>query len=100
LSRVYRNGSNKVLRFNRDVEGLLEQLSKDRVGYLVCPSRMLEQLMDHGGADLIKRLGVKIWIHNSDYRSREVVEQLKQVGIPSLSNYSSGETGPIAFECT
>ena len=100
LSRVYRNGSNKVLRFNRDVEGLLEQLSKDRVGYLVCPSRMLEQLMDHGGADLIKRLGVKIWIHNSDYRSQEVVEQLKQVGIPSLSNYSSGETGPIAFECT
>jgi phenylacetate-CoA ligase len=100
LSKVYRNGSNKVLRFNRDVEGLLEQLSKDRVGYLVCPSRVLEQIMDHGGADLIKRLGVKIWIHNSDYRSREVVDQLKQVGIASLSNYSSGETGPIAFECT
>jgi phenylacetate-CoA ligase len=100
LSKVYRNGSNKVLRFNRDVEGLLEQLSKDRVGYLVCPSRMLEQIMDHGGADLVKRLGVKLWIHNSDYRSREVVEQLKRVGIPSLSNYSSGETGPIAFECT
>ena len=100
LSKVYRNGSNKVLRFNRDVEGLLEQLSRDRVGYLVCPSRMLEQIVDHGGADLIKRLGVRVWIHNSDYRSREVVDQLKQAGIPSLSNYSSGETGPIAFECT
>jgi phenylacetate-CoA ligase len=100
LGKVYRNGSNKVLRFNRDIEGLLEQLSKDRVGYLVCPSRMLEQLLDHGGPDLVKRLGVKLWIHNSDYRSRDVVEQLKQAGIPTLSNYSAGETGPIAFECT
>jgi phenylacetate-coenzyme A ligase PaaK-like adenylate-forming protein len=24
---------------------------------------------------------------------------LKQIGIPTLSNFSSGETGPIAFEC-
>jgi phenylacetate-coenzyme A ligase PaaK-like adenylate-forming protein len=55
--------------------------------------------MDHGGAELVKDLGVKVWIHNSDYRSREVVEQLKQIGIPTLSNYSAGETGPIAFEC-
>jgi phenylacetate-coenzyme A ligase PaaK-like adenylate-forming protein len=100
LSKVYRNGSNKILRFNRDVEGLLEQLSKDRVGYLVCPSRMLEQLLDHGGPDLVKKLGIKLWIHQSDYRSRDVVEQLKQADVPTLSNYSAGEIGPIAFECT
>jgi phenylacetate-CoA ligase len=100
LSKVYRNGSNKILRFNKDIEGLLEQLSKDRVGYLVCPSRMLEQLLDRGGPDLATKLGIKVWIHNSDYRSREMVERLKQVGIPSLSNYSAGEIGPIAFECT
>ena len=99
LSKIYRNGSNKVLRFNKDVAGLVEELSKDRVGYLVCPSRMLEQLLDLGGVDLIKGLGIKLWIHLSDYRSRDVVERLKQIGIPSLSNYSSGETGPIAFEC-
>jgi phenylacetate-CoA ligase len=100
LSKVYRNGSNKKLRFNRDIEGLVEQLSKDPVGYLVCPSRMLEQLLDRAGPDVIKGLGIKLWIHQSDYRSRSVVEQLKQIGVPSLSNYSSGETGPIAFECT
>jgi phenylacetate-CoA ligase len=99
LSKVYRNGSNKKLRFNRDIEGLLEQLSKDPVGYLVCPSRMLEQLLDYGGPNLVKGLGIKLWIHQSDYRSRDVVEQLKQVGIPTLSNYSAGEIGPIAFEC-
>ena len=99
LSRIYRNGSNKIIRFTKDVDGLVEELSKDSVGYLVCPSRVLEQLLDHGGQDLIKKLGIKAWIHLSDYRSREAVEQLKQIGIPSLSNYSSGETGPMAFEC-
>jgi len=100
LSKVYRNGSNKLVSFNKDIDGLVAELSKDNVGYLVCPSRVLEQLLDHGGADLIKKLGIKFWIHLSDYRSREVVKQLKQIGIPSLSNYSSGETGPIAYECT
>jgi len=99
LSKIYRNGSNKTLRFNKDVAGLLEELSKDRVGYLVCHSRVVEQLLDHGGPDLIKGLGIRLWIHISDYRSRDVVEQLKQIGVPSLSNYSSGEVGPIAFEC-
>jgi phenylacetate-coenzyme A ligase PaaK-like adenylate-forming protein len=99
LSRIYRNGSNKKISFNKDVDGLVEELSKDSVGYLVCGSQILEQLLDHGGPDLIKKLGVKVWVHRSDYRSREAVEQLKQIGIPSLSNYSAGETGPMAFEC-
>lgn len=99
LSKLYRNGSNKALRFNYDIAGLLEELSKDPVGYLVCHSRVVEQLLDHGGLDLFQKLGVKVWIHLSDYRSRDVVAQLKQIGITSLSNYSSGETGPIAFEC-
>jgi phenylacetate-CoA ligase len=100
LSKIYRNGSTKTLRFNKDVEGLLAELSKDSVGYLLCQSRILEQLLDHGGPDLIKKLGVEVWIHISDYRSREAVEQLKAVGIRCLSLYSSAELGPIAFECT
>jgi phenylacetate-CoA ligase len=100
LSKIYRNGSTKEVGFNKDIDGLVAELSKDNVGYLVCHSRALERLLDHGGADLIRKLGIKCWIHMSDYRSREAVEQLKQIGIPSLSTYSSGETGPIAFECT
>lgn len=100
LSKIYRNGSMKSLRFNKDFEGLLDELSKDSVGYLFCPSRILEQLLGHGGTDLIKRLGVETWFHMSDYRSREAVEQLKAIGITCLSNYSSAELGPIAFECT
>jgi phenylacetate-coenzyme A ligase PaaK-like adenylate-forming protein len=99
LSKIYSNGSNKVLGVNQDMTSLLEELSRERVGYLVGLSRFVEQLLDHGGPDLIKELGIRLWIHKSDYRSPDVVRQLKQVGIPSLSNYSAGEIGPIAFEC-
>lgn len=98
LSKIYCNGSNRTLRFNNDVDGLLSELAKDRVGYLVCPSRVIEQLLDRG-PDLVAKLGIKAWLHLSDYRSREVIGKLKKIGVPSLSNFSSGETGPIAFEC-
>lgn len=100
LSGLYRNGSNKMVSFNKDIDGLVKELSKDDVGYLVCPSRVLEQLLEHGGLELVGKLGIKLWVHVSDYRSPEVVEQLKRVGIPVSSNYSAGETGPIAYECT
>jgi phenylacetate-CoA ligase len=99
LSKLYRNGFNKSVSFNNDVAALVAELSKDPVGYLVCHSRVMEHLLEHGGPDLIEKLGIKVWIHLSDYRSLDAVAQLKQIGIPSLSNYSSGETGPIAYEC-
>jgi phenylacetate-CoA ligase len=100
FSGMYRNGKNKLLTFNKDIDGLIAELSKDNVGYLVCPSRVVEQILDSGGTELVKKLGIKLWIHLSDRRSQEVVERLKQIGIPSLSNYSAGEIGPIAYECT
>jgi phenylacetate-CoA ligase len=99
FSRIYRNGLYKDITFNRDIDGLVEELTKDRVDYLVCHSRVLEQLLDYGGPDLIKKIGTKIWFHVSDLRSRDAVRQLKAIGIICLSNYSAGEVGPIAYEC-
>ena len=76
LSKIYCNGSNRTLRFNSDVDGLLNELAKDRVGYLVCPSRVIEQMLDRG-PDLVEKLGIKVWLHLSDYRSREVVGKIE-----------------------
>src|SRR5581483_2318307 len=38
-------------------------------------------------------------LHVSDYRDPEIVAALQSIGVPSLSNYSAAELGPIAFEC-
>jgi phenylacetate-coenzyme A ligase PaaK-like adenylate-forming protein len=100
LSGVFRTGKAKKISHQHDNDALIKELLKDRVGYLVCPNRYLDVLMNNGGTDLIKRLGVKLWVHNSDYRDPEIVRALEGIGVPSLSNYSAGEIGPIAFECS
>lgn len=100
LGAVFRSGSGKRIVHKYNDDALIKELLKDRVGYLVCPNRYLDILMNNGGVDLIKRLGVKLWLHNSDYRDSEIVEALKGIGVPCLSNYSAGEIGPIAHECS
>ncbi len=99
LSKIFRTGPAKKITHKYDDDALIDELLKDRIGYLVCPSRYVAILMNKGGIDLIKRLGIKLWLHNADYRDPEIVDALKGIGVPSLSNYSAGETGAIAFEC-
>ncbi len=100
LATIFRNGSSKHINYNHDEAGLIGELKKDPVGYLACPSRYVEILMRNGGPALIKELGVKLWVHNSDYRDPEIAAALKDAGVPSLSNYSAAEVGPIGFECS
>ena len=99
LGQVFRNGSSKHINYYHDEQGLIDELQKEEVGYLVSPSRYVEILLNNGGLALIAKLGIKLWVHGSDYRDREVAAALKSVGIASLSNYSAAEIGPIAVEC-
>jgi phenylacetate-CoA ligase len=99
LSKVFRNGSSRKIIHQFDDDALIEELSKRPFGYLVCANRYMEILIKKAGIDFVKNLGIKLWIHLNDFRDPEIVEALKQVGIGSLSNYSAGEIGPIAFEC-
>jgi phenylacetate-CoA ligase len=100
LSNVFRNGSAKKIIHTYNDSALIKELLKDRVGYLVCPNRYLDILMNNGGPDFIKRLGIKLWLHNTDHRDPKLVKVLESIGVPSLSNYSAGEIGPIAYECS
>jgi phenylacetate-coenzyme A ligase PaaK-like adenylate-forming protein len=99
LGGVFRNGPAKKIVHNYDDDALIDELLKERVGYLVCANRYVDILMHKGGAELIRKLGIRLWLHVSDYRDPAIVEALADIGVPSLSNYSAGEIGPIAFEC-
>ena len=99
LGKIFRSGSDKNVVYGYDDDALMAELLKTPIGYLVSPSRYVENLISRGGIDFIKKLGIKLWFHLSDFRSPEIVEAMRGIGIPSLSNYSAGETGPIAFEC-
>jgi phenylacetate-CoA ligase len=100
LSKVFRNGTITKIIDNYDDDALIEELSKRRFGYLLCANRHIDILIKHGGAEFVKKLGVKLWLHRGDHRNPENVKALADVGIRSLSNYSAGEVGPIAFECS
>lgn len=100
LSGVFLTGKAKKIVHQHDDGELINELLKDEVGYLFCPSRYLGVLMNNGGTDLIKRLGIKLWLHSYDYRDPEIVKALDSIGVPSLSSYSAGEIGPIAQECS
>lgn len=100
LGKVFRNGHSKHINHYYDDNSLINELLKDRVGYLNCPNLYIDILMNNGGLKLIEKLGIKLWLHLSDHRDPEIVDALKSIGVPSLSNYSAGELGAIAFECS
>jgi phenylacetate-coenzyme A ligase PaaK-like adenylate-forming protein len=100
LSKVFRNGSSRTITHLYNDDALIDELLKgNHVGYLVCHSRIMEILLRKGGVELIKKLGIKYWLHVSDYRDQETVNTLADIGVQCLSNYSAAEVGPIAFEC-
>lgn len=100
LSKVFRNGTLTRITHNHDDDALIKELSKHRFGYLMCPNRYIDSLIKKAGVEFIKKLGVKLWVHRGDYRDPENVLALANIGVRSLSNYSAGEIGPIAFECS
>ena len=87
VRQVFRTGANKQIVYRHDDDALVHELLKSPVGYLVCSSRYVERLIDHGGIDLVKKLGVKLWIHVSDYRDPEVVKALKEIGSRLMRRY-------------
>jgi phenylacetate-CoA ligase len=99
LSKAFRNGSATKITHAYNDDALINELSKHQFGYLVCANRYVDILMNNGGIEFIKKLGIKLWLHLNDYRDPKIVEALDGIGVRSLSNYSAGETGPIAFEC-
>jgi phenylacetate-CoA ligase len=99
LGKIFRNGSDKKIVYGYDDDAVMAELLKRPVGYLVSPSRYVENLISKFGIEIVKKLGIKLWLHLSDYRDPEIANTMREIGVPSLSNYSAGETGPIAFEC-
>lgn len=100
LSKIFRNGTAKRIIHQYNDAALIAELQKHRFGYLVCANRYVDILIKNGGLELIKELGIKLWIHLNDFRDPEIVDALSSIGVRSLSNYSAAEVGPIAYECS
>jgi phenylacetate-CoA ligase len=99
LNSTFQSGKYKIIHFAKDEDALLEEILKDRVGYLACLGSHMDILLKKYPLDLKDKLGIRMWLHHSDNQDQKRIELLSKLEIPISSFYSSSEVGPIAVEC-
>jgi phenylacetate-coenzyme A ligase PaaK-like adenylate-forming protein len=99
LNSTFQSGKYKIIHFAKDEDALLEEILKDRVGYLACLGSHMDILLKKYPLDLKDKLGIRMWLHHSDNQEQKRIELLNKLEIPISSSYSSSEVGPIAVEC-
>ena len=99
LGKVLQSGPYKIINFSHDIDALMKELLKDKVGYLACLGSHMDMILQYADKDMLKRLGIHMWLHHSDNQDTDRCKRLEDAGIPISSNYSCAEIGPIAVEC-
>ena len=100
LGSIIRSGSQKIIdHVDPDIRALIKELRKDPVGYFVMVPRTLAMILSRNGPELLSELKVSECIFFAESADPELVQTVRNQGIPVRSSYSAEETGQIAFEC-
>lgn len=99
LGNVFQDAPHKVIEFAHDAGALVEELGRDRVGQLACPSTFMSMILEVCGTEGLREMGVSLWLHHTDNLGDDLAARIREAGIPISSSYSSSETGVIATEC-
>lgn len=100
LSPMLKCGISKDIlsyRLNRDL--LLEELSKQPIGYLVAQPGFVEALFHDGDVSFLSRNGTEMFIATDEEADDGLREKFAAARIPVRAVYSSNEVGYIAAEC-
>jgi len=99
LGKLYVSGSYKIIHYNGDEKALIEEIKRDKIGYLACLSSHMDILLKYFEPSTLMEQGMHMWLHHSDNINPLQREKLMGVGIDTRSGYSCSEAGPIAVEC-
>jgi len=99
LANVISHGATTKIQVLNDNDALLKELRETPPHHIICAPSIMDMLLDLGGVELLKELGVKRWIQFAGHRSDDEDKDFNSAGIEIFANYSSEEVGPIAFEC-
>lgn len=99
LSKLYVSGGYKIIHFNGDENALIDEIKRDKIGYLACLSSHMDILFKHFEPSALKEHGMHMWLHHSDNIDHFQRKILMGAGIDTRSGYSCSEVGPIAVEC-
>ncbi len=100
MSRVFRDAPHKIIEFAKDGSALVEELRKDKVGHLACPSTFMYMILETCGVEGLREMGISLWLHHTDNLDDDLAARIRGAGIPIRSGYSCSEAGVIAMECT
>lgn len=100
LTDIFQHGHHKTIQYTNNPDRLINELLRDEVGYLACLGSHMDLLIKEGGEDLIKKLGIELWLHHSDNFDPNHRLLLERCAVPIRSSYSCAELGPIATECS
>jgi len=100
LGAMIRGGINKHINcWLPDIDLLLKELSKDPIGYLVCPPGVLEVLLQGRDVGTLKKYKTEMLIPLAEETSPDLRKALDAQNIPVRSGYSSEEVSLIGSEC-
>ena len=99
LALIFKNGINKTITLSEVNDAVLNELRKDRIGYLSCGSWYLRNLLNATSPEELKKLGMIAWVQAGGSRVEDLYSLLQDAGIKTTSNYSCAEIGPIGQEC-
>lgn len=98
-----KSGINKEIAYlnssNEEIEGIVLELRKDSIGFLVAGPWMLEPVLRKITADELYMHGARGCLVYGGRIDVSVRRRLEAAGIFVSQSYSCEEVGPIAFEC-
>jgi phenylacetate-CoA ligase len=100
LGSLFRSGISKTMSYlapNRDL--LFEELSKDRIGYLVAGPVFLEANFVGSDFDFLKTHETEMFIPLGEEAGTDLRGEFSARNITVRGNYSSEEVGLIGWEC-
>jgi phenylacetate-CoA ligase len=100
LGALIKGGINKHINcWHPNVDSLLEELSKNSIGYLVCAPAVLEVLLQGRDVGALRTYKTAMLIPMAEETSPDLRNALDAQNIPVRSAYSSEEVSLIGSEC-
>jgi phenylacetate-coenzyme A ligase PaaK-like adenylate-forming protein len=104
LAALIETGPNKQIEYltlgdEAACRGLVEEMKKDRIGYLVCNPRLLDTLLRWVDLGFLEEAGTAKWFALGEDIAPPLRDALARHGIPIRANYSAEEVGLIGTEC-
>ena len=100
LESVVHGGIYKYVEyFHPDMKALCEELSRDRLGYVIAMPQSFQLVLQQAGPEFFKAAGAALITPIAQAMDPVMRKAFASVSIPVRANYSSEEAGPVAYEC-